>query len=137
MNNDLRLEDFMKDPLPPNWRRDPSWVWDSPSPVYDSARFIVRTSGRAQRHRAPLIVVVSINNMTDSGFGAWLHSSTSREGILPTWEELKMVKSAVHQDRLAIQLLPPESSWISVRDCLHLFERLDGETVPQCLWRWR
>lgn len=86
------------------------------------------------RFPRPLVVFVTLDDGEDE-IGLWLHSSTSRRGRLPSWNDLKLVHQVVHQDRPVVQVLPPRSSWLSIADCLHLFERLDAPTIPEGLWR--
>ncbi len=85
-----------------------------------------------------LLVFVTIDDY-DDGAGVWFHSSISRQtkqgARLPSWEDLKTVHEVIHSDRPVVQLLPPRSSWLSITECLHLFERLDAPTVPENLWR--
>ena len=69
--------------------------------------------------------------------GTWLHTSCSVRGQrrLPTWEELSMVKQAVHEDRLVVQVLPPRSAYVNIAEVLHLWERIDALTLPDDVWR--
>jgi len=77
-------------------------------------------------------VIVSVDDCELEGI--WLHSSASAQHkgrvVLPTWEELSMVKAAVHEDRLAIQILPPRREYVNLTEALHLWERLDAPTIP-------
>lgn len=91
------------------------------------------------RPRSPSMhVLVTLDDAQD-GAGIWLHSSTSvvtkRGPGLPSWVDLKSVHCIVHGNRPVVQLLPPRAHWLSITECLHLFERLDAPTVPESLWR--
>ena len=77
--------------------------------------------------------LVSIDDYEDSG--QWLHMSVSRMGKLPTWNELKHAKETFFGNRPAVQLFPPKESWLNLADCLHLFSRLDADTVPPDIWK--
>lgn len=118
----LTLDDVLPLVLPAGWKTAPYPVPDIPD-----ARKL--WNGR-------LFVLVSLDI---AEAGVWLHSSVSRThptgAKLPTWDDLKLVHQVVHQDRPVVQVLPPRSSWVSVTECLHLFERLDAPTIPDALWR--
>ena len=79
-------------------------------------------------------VVISIDTAADDA-GYWLHMSVSRMGKIPSWNELKKAKETFFGDRPAVQLFPPKESWISISECLHLFSRLDADTVPPQIWK--
>ena len=68
--------------------------------------------------------------------GGWLHMSVSRPDVLPTWDELKMVKQLWLGDRFAVQIFPPKEHWLNFHEyTLHLFCRVDGEPIlPEPLW---
>lgn len=82
-----------------------------------------------------LSVIVTIERRGGGG-GTWLHSSAcglTKNGRqrIPTWSELVMVKELVHDDRLAVQILPPRAEWVNAAEALHLWERLDGPTLTE------
>lgn len=53
-----------------------------------------------------------------------------------TWNDLGGAKETFLGDVLAIQLLPPKDSYVNLHPyCLHLFRRLDAETVPDKVWK--
>jgi len=81
-----------------------------------------------------LRVIVSIEEL-DDGCGVWLHASLSFTSSLPRWRDVKEVHQAFLGDRPAVQLLAPRSHWVNVHEyTLHLFTRLDGDTVPPQMW---
>jgi len=86
-----------------------------------------------------LLVLISIEDFGNAGY--WMHSSTSfgdRKVIKrkqPSWNELVVVKEAFHGDRPVIQIIPPRSAYVNIAECLHLWERLDGPTIPEVVWR--
>jgi len=86
----------------------------------------------------PLRAIVSVDLYEDAGImdGHWLHLSVSREKRLPTWPDLCTARDALgYRDRLFVQLIPPASAWLNVHShCLHLWHRLDAETVPRAIW---
>lgn len=68
--------------------------------------------------------------------GLWLHASISRARSLPSWDDVVDAKGVVFEDRPVVQVLPPRKYWVNHHPfCLHLFERLDRETVPEALWK--
>lgn len=118
-------------------RELPAW-WEARPAVIPGGLAGVRAVYSRPRMGYVLLVLVTID-FDDDGAGVWLHSSISRQtkrGIkLPSWGDLKTVHEVIHGDRPVVQLLPPRSSWLSITECLHLFERLDRDTVPENLWR--
>jgi hypothetical protein len=78
-------------------------------------------------------VVISIDTADDDA-GHWIHMSVSRMGRIPSWDELKKAKETFFGNRPAIQLFPPKESWLNIAECLHLFSRLDADTVPPQIW---
>lgn len=87
-----------------------------------------------QGGRTPMTVFVGVENRGDAG--RWLHSSFSYPTRLPTWADVRRVHEVIHGSRLVIQVLPPPDHYLNaMRYCLHLFERLDADTVPDGLWR--
>lgn len=109
--------------LPPDW---------SDCGVIDLGGFPARRYEQGGRH--PLRVLVSIDDRGEAG--RWLHSSLSYASRLPGWADVRRVHEVIHGDRIVIQVLPPREHWLNVMPfCLHLFERLDANTVPDGLWR--
>lgn len=128
--NSLSLSDFVPHELPPGWRVEGTTLGTATNQVR-AARFLVERRKPATR----LLTVLLTLDHADDGFGWWLHSSTSRAGNqLPSWDDLKLVHQVVHQHRPVIQIMPPPSSWLTIAECLHLFERLDADTVPRAVW---
>ena len=82
--------------------------------------------------RDMVTALISVDDYEDAG--QWLHMSVSKLGNLPSWNELKSAKETFFGNRPAVQLFPPKESWISISECLHLFSRLDGDTVPPDIW---
>ncbi|TXH09059.1 MAG: hypothetical protein E6R04_09270 [Spirochaetes bacterium] len=62
----------------------------------------------------------------------WLHVSFSYPNRLPNWQDLRAVKDLfIGRNRLAIQILPVEQDYINIhQNTLHLYARLDGDTLP-------
>lgn len=66
----------------------------------------------------------------------WLHASMSHRERIPTWDELKYLKSwLVPDDRYAYQVLPPASRYVNANpNVLHLWAVVAGpEPVPDFL----
>lgn len=123
------LGDFVPTVLPPGWRVEGITLGSGTLSV-PAVRFVVVPPKLSWR---PLVVLLTLDHQ-DDGHGWWLHSSTSRTNTLPSWDDLKLVHRVVHQHRPVVQILPPPSSWLSIAECLHLFERLDADTVPRPVW---
>ena len=62
----------------------------------------------------------------------WLHVSLAHQSRMPSWDELRRVKSwLMGPDARAIQVLPPESEYVNLHPfCLHLWQCLDGDVLP-------
>lgn len=62
----------------------------------------------------------------------WLHVSLAHPRRLPTWEEVKMVKSIwIGDDKDAFQVLPRQSKYVNIHPfCLHLYHCLDAIPLP-------
>ncbi len=133
--SDFTLDDILKTIGPP-WRAGMSSLPD----VWGRSvvgRLPAVEALRELSSRRSLVVIVTLDDCGDAGL--WLHSSSSvrthRRVRVPTWAEIKLTHAGIHKDRAVVQLLPPSSHWISVSECLHLWERLDAPTVPETVWR--
>jgi len=115
------LLDMMPDAMPRGWRSIPA----PPTSL----------RGALWYEFNDIVVCVSLDVFAVGG--TWLHTSCSVRGQrrLPTWEELSMVKQAVHEDRLVVQVLPPRSAYVNIAEVLHLWERIDAPTLPDDVWR--
>lgn len=84
--------------------------------------------------RDPLLAIVTIDNYGDEG--KWLHLSVSRAGRIPSWSDLVTARDELgYREWLFVQIVAPASRWINVhRYTMHLWSRLDRETVPQAVW---
>ena len=62
----------------------------------------------------------------------WLHVSMSREGRIPSYEDMTQVKRIfVGDDRMAVQIFPAKERHINIHNyCLHLWCPLDYEPLP-------
>lgn len=124
------LRDVAPTVLPPWWGVEECELPLRPGPALRYTR---------ARPSFPIMFVLATLDDAQDGAGIWLHTSTSvatkRGPRIPTWDELKEVHQVVHQDRPVVQILPPRSHWLSITECLHLFERLDAATVPEAVWR--
>lgn len=84
-------------------------------------------------YRDGLKVLVTVETYPDKS--VWHHISFSYPNKLPNWEDLRAVKTLfMGKDKLAIQVLPREDlpgEYLNVHpNCLHLYRRLDGDTLP-------
>lgn len=87
------------------------------------------SDGYVLQERAGLRVIASTAPHEDGR--DWLHVSISREKRLPSYDDLKYVKSViVGNDRWAAQFFPPASEHVNIHQfCLHLWTPLTG-TLP-------
>ena len=89
-----------------------------------------REYARAYRFRQSILVLMS----SSCNYGKrWLHISVSRlDNVIPTWEEMSMVKCIfVGDNRQAIQVMPPAEKHINIHPgVLHLWHGIDGDGLP-------
>jgi len=86
--------------------------------------------GAAYMRQDGMCVIISAAREQDNKY--WLHVSCSYKNRLPSWGELKEVKSLfIGKEKTAIQMLPPDSKYVNIHPyCLHLWHCLDGSTLP-------
>jgi hypothetical protein len=79
-------------------------------------------------HRSGLHVIVSVDEAPGE---RWLHVSCSYVDHLPSWGDLKAVKTIfIGRENEAWQFLAPESEWVDDHEfTLHLWHRLDEDSV--------
>lgn len=120
MPDTITIDDFVPRVLPV------SWVPEEVGPEHPAETRAYR-NGR-------LYLLVSLEERGPT-VGTWLHASLSHRERLPLWRELVEVKTTFFGDRPVVQVIPPEKYYINLHPrCLHLFERLDADTVPPGLW---
>ena len=81
-------------------------------------------------YRDGLKVICSISREKDGR--DWLHVSASRDNGLPSWDDMKAVKSIFcgHESK-AIIVFPPRSEYVNINpDVLHLWSCLGGDPLP-------
>lgn len=84
--------------------------------------------------RDPLKLIATIEPYDNAGH--WLHLSVSRQARMPDWGDLVMARDAMgYREWLFVQILAPRSAWLNVHQyCLHLWHRLDTDTIPPAVW---
>lgn len=128
----LSYPDYAKlHPRPTGWREVKSPL-NLPDMI--SLGAFVRTEGFVPRN--PLTCLVSVDLMDAWDSGHWLHLSIARRKTMPSWADLCHARDEFgYGDRLFVQLMPAQTAWLNLHNyCLHLFHRLDAETVPRLLW---
>lgn len=119
-------------PAPGNWTAAPVPRMLATEPNIVSLGAFVRNE---RRHPLRALVSVDLYDAHTATAGHWLHVSVSRPNRLPTWADLVLAKEELGYDLVFVQLLPPRSAWLNVHSyCLHLFSRLDAETLPRVVW---
>ena len=115
MLRDLPLSEYVPSVLPDGWR-------------------ILRPfgDGFAYEERTGLRVICSTAEYDGR---EWMHVSVSRHDRLPSYDDLKYVKSViVGPNRWAAQLFPPNDLHVNIHQfCLHLWVPLTGE-LPWPEW---
>ena len=65
--------------------------------------------------------------------GGWEHCSVSpsKKNIIPTWDDMCMIKNLIFkEDEAVIQIHPPKDEYVNnMPNCLHLWRYLDGDMV--------
>lgn len=90
-----------------------------------------RNDGFAYRSKSlGLVVISSVSKEADNKF--WQHVSVSRKSRLPSYDDLKLVKSMfIGDDKEAYQVFVKESNHVNIHPyCLHLWSCLDGNVMP-------
>lgn len=62
----------------------------------------------------------------------WLHVSCAHPDKLPSWADLREVKTVfIGPKRLALSIMPSEAEYVNVHPyCLHLWSPLDHDPIP-------
>lgn len=108
-----RIHEVLPRVLPPEWRQISPGI----API-----------GAVAFRLYSLVILCSVDTTPES---TWLHVSVSHAHRLPTWDELREIKETLMGDVLVVQVLPPKSEYVNVhQNCLHLWRRLDGPTMP-------
>jgi hypothetical protein len=87
--------------------------------------------GQQAWRRADGLQVICSSDIEGDGH-PWLHVSVSRKMQLPDYQDLCQVKKAfVGKRAKALMVFAPEDEHINDHPyCLHLFSRLDGDSLP-------
>ena len=87
-------------------------------------------------HRSGLRAFMTVEDRGDET-GLWWHLSASFAKRTPTWDEMVDVKETLMgAEVLAIQLMPPRSCYLNAHPhTLHVWVRLDADTIPPKLYR--
>lgn len=118
----MPLPDWFSPVLPVQWTETDTSAWTG-APDRDYIR--------AYRWRQRLGVIVSCCTYNDRRI--WLHVSVSRfDGVLPTWEQMSLVKALfIGEERQALQVMPKASEHVNIHPgVLHLWHCLDGDGLP-------
>jgi hypothetical protein len=76
-------------------------------------------------------VIESVGDPHEDG-SEWLHISASYPDRVPSWEDLRFLKSAlVGPDADAIIVFPKQREYVNIHpNVLHLWSRLDADSAP-------
>lgn len=115
-----------------------NWTWLRRALPPDTGMVDLGAYTRIETDADPLCAIVTVDLYGEAvdGAGAWLHMSCSRARRMPTWDDLVLAREELgFGERIFVQLLPPVKYWLNIHNyCLHVFHRLDAETVPRMLW---
>lgn len=95
-----------------------------------SAEATQMVSARAWQYKGGIRVVCSLEKYPDAGF--WLHVSLSYPDKIPNWADIRTIKDLfIGRKSLAVQIFPHEDDYVNFHpNTLHLFTRVDGDTLP-------
>jgi hypothetical protein len=100
--------------------------WSLDATPWEPGRF-----GRGPLEGARIIVTAS--DFTSIGAPAgeqWIHASISRNGFMPTYDDLVNLHKAVWPDGYAYQVFAPPSQHVNLHThALHLWGKFDGSAV--------
>jgi len=115
-----RIQDVLPKVLPVGWSEIDTSQFPLPPEIT-----------KAFAYRDGLRVIATVENHFEDK-SVWLHISFSYANRLPSWQDLKSVKDLfIGRQRLAVQLLPHEEDYVNLHSfTLHLYTRLDGDTLP-------
>lgn len=116
----FKITDVLPKVLPVGWEELPTQHLPLPPEVT-----------RAFNYRDGLRVIATIEDHYPDK-STWLHVSFSYTNRLPSWQDLRSVKDLfIGRNRLAVQILPAEQDYVNIhKNTLHLYTRLDGDTLP-------
>lgn len=79
----------------------------------------------------PITAIVGFEPVEDGTW--WLHISISHKHRVPTYSEIKEVKSVfIGPNRKGIMVFPQESNYVNIHPyCLHLFSPLGRDPLPE------
>lgn len=119
----IRLDDLLPKVLPARWTEVGVAPWEFPCPT---RKFVNRVDD--------LSLIASLEKRSGNA-GLWFHCSLASPTRLPSWKFLRDAKELFMGDRLCVQILPPRAHYLNVHpNCLHLFHRLDADTLPPEVW---
>jgi hypothetical protein len=115
------LEELAPKKLPAGWRALPPF---SPPNAPPAQKLLVFA------HSSGMRVIVSVDQAPGE---RWLHVSCSYADHLPSWSDLKAVKTVfIGREAEAWQILAPESEWVDDMEyTLHLWHRLEEDSVAR------
>ncbi len=75
------------------------------------------------KHRSGILVVASIDTLTDGS--VWMHISSSKNQRNPSWEDMYGIKRVFFGDEVeAIQVFPKKADLVDIANCLHLWSKV-------------
>lgn len=120
---------------PPEDLRFPAWA----APFLEHVSSLVwnelQSDGTARGYRnVQTSMTVLFSGLIEADGKRWLHVSFAHteDRLLPTWDELKLVKETfIGKHKKAVQVFPCEAEYVNVNPyCLHLWHCLDGDGLP-------
>lgn len=92
----------------------------------------IRDNSASYRHLLSMLIVSE--SVHESDGQRWLHITVSHPACIPTWQEIKRVKSIwIGDDRVAYHVLPSASTYDD--GSFHLWTPLDDDPFPEAMQR--
>lgn len=90
-----------------------------------------RIDGSAWENKSLGLFVIESTHREQDG-KLWLHVSLSRKSKLPSYDDIKIVKSVfIGDNNEAIQVFPKQENHVNIHpNCLHLWHCLEGSPLP-------
>ena len=106
------------------------WIFDPKPKGWDLEREM--SDGAWWIHEASQMVVLSSVCREDDG-KPWMHVSVSRNGRIPTYEDMCFVKKHwIGEDRKAIMVFADKNHHVNINaNVLHLWCCLEGDPLPE------
>lgn len=132
--DDPDLTSYLPEKLPVKWSRVPRFRLAIDYPNVAVLGLFKRDS--KGHDSLNVLMTADYYEASEPGLGWWLHLSIGRKSRMPSYDDVSEAKALFFGDlRIAVQLYGPARLWLHrLPNCVHLFSRLVGQSVPDVLW---